>query len=278
MGHFRSRKAATSHVQIDAGWTAVRERADADVYSSPQASIQRGEKLMKIRKLGISILRAAIRHASPELQQWGTAMLNETDAIENDWAAFRWAVGGAVSLFRGFELPIRNASEVPKRLEYLQGKMRNKHIIGYIAAIVVFVGFSRFFLIFPSTLMRIGCIVTMAGSAFLAFQLRLNHIKRRAAACSSNGISPIQKYRAVLLHMRDFHSGSWLVSRMIVCIPGPLLFSYGFRLSQPSVSDGFMAGIIAFVALCILGVPLNLKLSRKFQLEVEQLEELSKTP
>jgi len=39
-----------------------------------------------------------------------------------------------------------------------------------------------------------------------------------------------------------------------------------------------MAGIIAFVALCILGVPLNLKLSRKFQLEVEQLEELSKTP
>ena len=64
---------------------------------------------MIIRRLGSQILRVAIRRSGPELRGWGTAMLNEMDAIENDWAALRWAIGGAASLFRGFELPISDA-------------------------------------------------------------------------------------------------------------------------------------------------------------------------
>jgi hypothetical protein len=231
---------------------------------------------MNIRKFGVTILRVAIRGARPELQDWGIAMLNEIAVIENDWAAFRWALGGAISLFQGFELPIKDASEVPKRLEDFEHKIRHKHVVGYLASLLVAAGFSYYFVIFPHLLMRAGCVLTILGSGFLAVQLRWNENQRRAAAPDSAGMSSLERYQAVLRCMREFHSGIWLLSRMVIFTPGPLLFGYGFRVAYPAVPKSCLAGLIAFLALDALAVPLNLKLSRKFQRQIEQLGALHK--
>ncbi len=201
-------------------------------------------------------------------------MLNETDAIENDWAAFRWAVGGARALFRGSELPISDASEIPKGLEHLQNTTRRRQRAGYLACGFVIAGFSYYFAIFPNIAERIGCVLTVLGSGFLAVQLYLNHARRRAAASERGSPAVIDRYREVLQHMRDFHRGTWFWSRMIIFLPGPLLFMYGFHRAHPE--QNVLGVVIAFLVFGVLAIPLNLGLSRKFQRKIDQLDNLRK--
>lgn len=48
-----------------------------------------------LRRFAILLLRAAIRIAPHDTLDWGNAMLSELSCTEGDWAALRWAVGGA---------------------------------------------------------------------------------------------------------------------------------------------------------------------------------------
>ena len=229
---------------------------------------------MNLRPLGISILKSAMRRAAPELQQWGDAMLNEMDAIESNWTAFRWALGSAAVLYRGCEVPINDACEIPRRLEHLQETTRRRNRAGYLACFAVIAGFVYYFGIFPDIGERIGCVVTVLGAGFLAIQLYLNHLRRKAAASGGDSSAAIDRCRAVLQHLRDFHRGTWFWSRMIIFLPGPLIFMYAFHRIHPD--RGFLAVAIAFLAFGLLAIPLNLGLARKFQREIERLENLRK--
>jgi len=231
---------------------------------------------MNIRDIGIWILRAAVRRASPELQQWGNAMLHEMNAIENDWAAFRWALGGALSLFQRFELPISDATEIPSRLDNLQKKMRRSLALGYFACLFVTVGFARFFAISSTSVERLGCVLTIFGSAFLAFQLWSNHVRRRDATSVRCAKSTIDRYESVLRQMRDFHRGAWFWSRMILFVPGPILFFLGVHAVHPEISGGFVNGFVLYLFICLLAFPLNLRRSRKFEREIERLQAFRK--
>lgn len=229
---------------------------------------------MNMRRLGSQLLRVAIRRTRPELRAWGRAMLNEMDAIENDWAAFRWAIGGAVSLFRAFELPISDISEVPQRLESLQNTMRRQLGIGYLGCLLVIGGFAHAFVTFPSIGERVGSVVTILGAGFIALQIHWNSSRRRAAASHGDASAAIHRYRVVLQHLRDFHRGTWFWSRLIVFLPGPLLFAYEFHRNHPEPLKSFLLVIIVFLGLGIAGIPLNLNRSRKFQRELDRLNNL----
>jgi hypothetical protein len=253
----------------------VRERISADSRTIPyEASVQWGEELMNIRTIGTSILKAAVRRASPEIEQWGTAMLNEMEAIENDWAAFRWALGSAAALFRGLEVRINDSSEIPGRLEHLQECTRRWQRAGYLVCFVVIGGFAYYFAIFPNIVERIGCALTILGSGFMAGQLCWNYVRRRAARSDSGSSAVIDQYRAVLQHRRDFHRGTWFWSRMIIFLPGPMLCMYGLRRADPGPGSLFV--IIVFLVFAIMAIPLNLGLSRKFHREIERVDNLRK--
>jgi hypothetical protein len=53
-----------------------------------------------VRKLANALLRAVLRHAGAESQEWAGAMLRELDFIENDWVALFWALGSINAIFR----------------------------------------------------------------------------------------------------------------------------------------------------------------------------------
>jgi hypothetical protein len=203
-------------------------------------------------------------------------MLNEMDAIENDWAALRWAIGGAASLFRGFELPISDVSEVPQRLERVQNTVRRAHVIGYLASCLVMAGFSHYLVIFPNIGERVGCMFTILGAGLIAVQLHSNNVRRRRAASHGDCSTAIDRYRVVLEHMRDFHGGTWFWSRMMAILPGPLLFAYSFHRTHPEPLGSFLVGIIGFLGFGIIAIPLNLNRSRKFQRELDRLDDLRK--
>jgi len=52
------------------------------------------------RRLATRLLLTALRHSSPEGQNWARAMLREMDFIGNDWAALSWALGGSTAIFK----------------------------------------------------------------------------------------------------------------------------------------------------------------------------------
>ena len=277
MGDFRDRQTSTPHVPIDAQWIAVRTRIGAEFYRvSYDSSVQRGEKLMNIRRLGLSILRAAVRRAAPGLQEWGDAMLNEVDAIEGEWTAFRWALGSAAVLYRGCEVPINDACEIPRRLEHLQETTRRRQRAGYLVSLFVIGGFVHNFTVSPTIPERIGCVLTILAGGILTLQLYVNARRRRAAAPANASSTVADRYKAVLQHVRDFHRGTWFWSRLIALLPGPILFMYEFHRAHPE--QIFLPVLIAFLVFGILAVPLNLNLSRKFQREIDRLDDLRKQP
>jgi Flp pilus assembly protein TadB len=230
---------------------------------------------MTIRRLAFSILNRAIRRAPAEFHEWGKAMLNEMEAIESDWAAFRWAVGGALALIRGCELPIKDLSEVPARMEALEKSARRRYLPGYAACFFVIASFVRFLFYLLNPLQRAGSILTILGSGFLVYQLELNRRQRKAAAGAMGGTPvPCEHYRAILERLRDFHRGRTFWSRMIVFLPGPLLFLVGSHVVYPQLLSPISIDAAIFIALGILAIPLNLKLARKYQRQIDQLDRL----
>src|SRR5215472_398500 len=54
--------------------------------------------MSRTRWLAAQLLGAVVRRRDAD--DWGIAMLRELDAVEGDWAALRWAIGGAVAIVR----------------------------------------------------------------------------------------------------------------------------------------------------------------------------------
>ena len=230
---------------------------------------------MNIRKLAFSILNRAVQHAPFESQEWGWAMLHEMEFVEGDWAALRWAIGGAFALTRGCNVPMSDLSEVPARMESLEKAARRQYRGGYVASFIVIAGFAWFLFHVANPLQRVGCVFTIVGSGFLIYQLERNRRQRKAAAEAIEEMpTPSERYRALLERLRDFHCGRKFWSRLILFLPGPLLFLVGFRIAYPQLLSIVWREGGAFLALGALAIPLNLKLARKYERQIEQLDRL----
>lgn len=53
-----------------------------------------------IRRTASRWLGAMIRYAPAQCQDWGHAMLRESDFVESNWSALRWALGSMAALCR----------------------------------------------------------------------------------------------------------------------------------------------------------------------------------
>lgn len=199
-------------------------------------------------------------------------MVREMDFVEGDWAALFWAVGSTAALFRYSEAPMSNLSDIFSRTQALMKKIRKRTRGGYGACFVLIVGFGSFAFIFPNTLMRVGSGLTVAAALYMAYQLyerrnRKPPSETRPSACTAF-------YRTELERQRDFHRGSWFWSRLIIMIPGYMLFLIGVAIASPE-SARFMAIIgVFFLGGCALAIPLNLRLSRKYQRQIDELDAL----
>ncbi|HKR63061.1 MAG TPA: hypothetical protein VJZ00_04960, partial [Thermoanaerobaculia bacterium] len=113
-----------------------------------------------------------------------------------------------------------------------------------------------------------GALLTIAGVAFLFFQLRW---QRRQ---ETTGVTPsIAFYRAQLERRRDFHRGKLFWSRMVALTPGPLLFLAGFAREHPEVIDTLRIELAAFIVLYIAAIVLNLGLAARYQRRLNALDQ-----
>ena len=164
--------------------------------------------------------------------------------------------------------------QLRKEAETLQKGIRRQSVIGFGAAFSVIAAFTLFLFLFPNKLQRIGSILTVAGAGYLVVQLRL----RPARAMADLGQTAcVGFYRAELERRRDFHRGKWFWSRLLIFLPGPLIFCVGFAKAYPEVAPFIWLEFATLLILGAIAVPLNLRSARKYQHRIDALDNLLKT-
>lgn len=151
----------------------------------------------------------------------------------------------------------------------LRRGLRRRTVLGGLAASIVIVSWAIFFFVFPNPLQRIGSVLTVAGAAFMAVQLRM---RRALAMPDAREIDCVTFYRAELERQRDFHRGKWFWSRMLIFTPGPVIWIIGFERAFPKLATGIRLELVAFLILAVVAVPLNLRLARKYQRRIDALD------
>jgi hypothetical protein len=168
--------------------------------------------------------------------------------------------------------------EVRERIETLGKKVRRRNLIGGSACLIVLMSSACFFVIFPNAIQRIGSVLTVIGAGYLMYQLVLGKLhKQGVAVLGRQTEASLAFYRSELQRQRDFHQGLWLWSRLLVFTPGPLIFFIGFGNAYPAVAKYIHVEAAIFAVLLIAAIPLNLRLARKYQRELDGLDSVSLT-
>ncbi len=223
---------------------------------------------MTIRRFASTLLRFSIRHASPASREWGEAMLREMDFVKGDWAALGWAIQSAVTLLLRRGHP-GGASDLMAGITELARKTQRRTWGGALACVIVGIAFCRDFHLYSNPLQRIGCGLMVVAAAYMLIQL----YKGRGAHLPDGATADhFRFYQAELRRQRDFHRGGWLWSRLFLLVPGFLLFCIGEAAADPlHLRRSIWAGS-AFTILWLIAVPNNLKLARKYQRKLDELD------
>ncbi len=118
LGNRRNRQTTSAYVSLYAKWSALCARATSVALQTPRTArgVREGEILVSVaRRLAYRLLTCVLRHASPDSQEWASAMLRELDFVESDWGALLWALGSVTTLFR-HSVPRRLRAGLEKRL------------------------------------------------------------------------------------------------------------------------------------------------------------------
>jgi Mg2+/citrate symporter len=159
-------------------------------------------------------------------------------------------------------------AQLRKEAETLRKGLRRKSVIGFGAAWIGITAFTLFFFLFPNRLQRIGSILTVVGAGYMVVQLRM----RPARAMPDIGETDCMRfYRAELERQRDFHRGTWFWSRLLIFLPGPLIFCVGFAQAYPELAVYIWLEFAAFLIGASIAVPLNLRSARKYQRRIDAL-------
>jgi len=90
-----------------------------------------------VRRLANALLRAVLRHAAADSQEWAGAMLRELDFIENDWVALFWALGSITAICRQTGRGLR--ARLGKNSEHEEVHMNEigKRTVGVISGVAI---------------------------------------------------------------------------------------------------------------------------------------------
>jgi hypothetical protein len=163
------------------------------------------------------------------------------------------------------------------RIEQFDKKIIKRKWKGYAVCVAAIVSNIVLFFAFSNLLARIGAALTAWGAGYILYQVRLYHLNRNAAAASAaktDTAVSAEFLRAELQRIRDFTCGIWLWSRALMILPRPLVFLIGLQASFPGIQPFVYAEMALFLILLAMAVPINLRISRKYQREIDELKNL----
>jgi hypothetical protein len=226
-----------------------------------------------LRKLAIGISNGVACKASPDTKDWAHATSREIEFIQSDWAALRWALGGIGILFRRPEIPLSSLAEIPQAALSFAKEIRKRTITGTFICAFEIVWFASTFHTTTNTTEQVGCLLTIGAMLYMGYQLLA---RRSTLSLRDESPTTPDAYRSELELQRDFHSGGWLWSRVVLMVPGFLLFCIGLAGTHPRSTISIAGTTAALLTLCTLAIPNNLRIARRYQRRIDDLDAVEK--
>jgi len=168
-----------------------------------------------------------------------------------------------------------STEDIRRRIEQMDKKLRRKRFAFYTVCGFLIAFFLAWEAISTNPLQRVGAMLTMLGVGYLAYQVHQNRV-RKAPPAENGRVASIEFHRTELERQRDFHRGTRLWSRMLIFVPGPMVFFAGFLMAHPEVATTIRLEAISFVLMAIAAVPLNRWMASKYQRQLDELDRLQR--
>ena len=117
---------------------------------------------------------------------------------------------------------------------------------------IVVVAYFVYFVVFKTTLERIGSVLAVAGGINVIVQF----LRRPSRTMpDSAAIECIRFYRSELERQRDLHLGKGVFSWLLPFLPGPIIWAIGFARARPALVPFIELEMAAFVIIAAIVVP-----------------------
>jgi hypothetical protein len=175
------------------------------------------------------------------------------------------------------EQPLTTATfsldELKVEAKRMHRRIALRNAVEYAACALVVCVFSFYVYEFPYPLMRIGSILTLIATLFIAWQLK-QRASNQALPSFEVGQPWLQFQRSQLVRQRDALRSAWLWY-VAPFVPGVVVFRWGVEMELPP--DGpFARGWVAnlFIAAVFLSIAaLNRYAARKLQHRIHNLDQ-----
>lgn len=165
--------------------------------------------------------------------------------------------------------------EIRKKMDALDAKLRKRNKSFYLACVSLMAMFTLWFFASKNAIQRTGAALTVAGVAYLGYQVRRNQF-RAAPAEVTGTMTSVDHLRRELERQRDFHRGKTFWKRVLIFTPGPLVFFVGFAKAYPEILNMIRFEAISFVIIGLAAIPLNLWMARRYQRQIDELDTMRK--
>jgi hypothetical protein len=189
--------------------------------------------------------------------------LAEETAMENDDVAALWRAQSN----EGFRM---SSEEIRNRIETMNRKLRRRTFDGYLVCGALIVFFAGWMFVGMNSLQLVGAVLTIIAVSYMAWQIRANRFRTP----SIDVVDTLEHLRRELARQRDFHRGTRFWSRMLLLVPGGLIFFAGFARAHPEVIRIIRFEIISFVVFSLAAIPLNMWMARRYQKQIDALARL----
>jgi len=183
--------------------------------------------------------------------------------VGNDDVVALWQTQGT----EGFRM---SSDEIRGRLETMNRKLRRRTIDGYLVCAALIVFFAGWMIVGMNSLQKIGAVLTIIGVSYLAWQIRANRFR----VLSIDASDTLAHLRSELARQRDFHWGARFWQRMLLFVPGPIVFFAGFARAHPEIIRMIRFETISFAILAVAAIPLNMWMARRYQRQIDELTRL----
>ena len=164
-----------------------------------------------------------------------------------------------------------STEDIRSRIEAMNRKLRRRAIDGYLVCGALVAFFVGWMIVGMNSLQQVGAVLTIIGVSYLAWQIRAN---RFHGMKTDDGAATTEHLMRELARQRDFHWGARFWWRMLFFVPGPLVFFAGFAQAHPEVIRMIRFETITFVVLAVAAVPLNIRMARRYQRQIDALTRL----
>lgn len=185
------------------------------------------------------------------------------------------------------EPPRFNPEDLRDRISRFERTIKRRNLREYVAAVPVMGVFAYYAWMFPTLLLRIGCVLVIAGTAYVVYQLHRRASARRVPA--DMGLrNCVDFQRSELIRQRDALKAVWSWY-LLPFLPGMTVFLMGLFQFTKEVTEAagrpfHTAAAVAgygLVSVCVAAVfvviwLLNHRAAKKLQMQIDDLDRLTR--